>query len=221
MHSLIKSVYESKYERKDRMKLNIQNSNLAVTAGLMNQFPRDGRVQIAFSGRSNVGKSSLINTLLSRKSLARVSGQPGKTITINFYDVDKKLYLVDLPGYGFAKRPPADKEKWSRLCNDYFTNSDKNVLKAVVQLIDIKVGPTADDDMMLEWLNRENVPYIIAATKIDKLNRSDGERNLKLLEEYPLLREGTPIVPFSSLNKLGRDDLWKIILKHADNTSDN
>ncbi|MBQ7822122.1 MAG: YihA family ribosome biogenesis GTP-binding protein [Clostridia bacterium] len=196
--------------------MNIQNSNLAVTAGLKSQFPRDMRVQVAFSGRSNVGKSSLINTLLARKALARVSGQPGKTITINFYDVDKKLYLVDLPGYGFAKRAPADKEKWSRLTNDFFTGADKGVLKAVVQLIDIKVGPTADDDMMLEWLNGSGIPYIIAATKIDKLNRTDGERNLKLLEEYPLLKEGTPIIPFSSTKKLGRDDLWKCIIDHIE-----
>jgi GTP-binding protein len=198
------------------MKLNIQNSNLAVTAGLKNQFPRDVRPQIAFSGRSNVGKSSLINSLLNRKSLARVSGQPGKTITINFYDVDKKFYLVDLPGYGFAKRAPADKEKWSRLTNDFFTGADKNVLKAIVQLIDIKVGPTADDDMMLEWLNESGIPYIIAATKIDKLNSTEGERNLKLLTEYPLLCEGTPIIPFSSTKKIGRDDLWKCIIDHIE-----
>ena len=198
------------------MKLNIQNSNLAVTAGLKNQFPRDMRVQVAFSGRSNVGKSSLINSLLNRKSLARVSGQPGKTITINFYDVDKKLYLVDLPGYGFAKRAPADKDKWSRLTNDFFTGADKSVLKAVVQLIDIKVGPTADDDMMLEWLNESGLPYIIAATKIDKLNSTEGERNLKLLTEYPLLKEGTPIIPFSSTKKLGRDELWKCIIDHIE-----
>ncbi len=197
------------------MKLNIQNSNLAITAGLKSQFPNNNQIQIAFSGRSNVGKSSLINTLLARKSLARVSGQPGKTITINFYNVDNKLYLVDLPGYGFAKRAPADKEKWSHLTNDYFVESERGVLKAVVQLIDIKVGPSADDDMMLEWLNRESIPYIIAATKIDKLNSTTGERNLKLLEEYPLLKEGTPIIPFSSLNKLGREELWETILKHA------
>lgn len=198
------------------MKLNIQNSNLAVTAGLESQFPRDKRVQIAFSGRSNVGKSSLINSLLMRKSLARVSSQPGKTITINFYDVDKKFYLVDLPGYGFAKRPPADKEKWSRLCNGYFANADRGVLRAVVQLIDIKVGPTPDDDMMLEWLNGENIPYIIAATKIDKLNRTDGERNLALLSEYPLLKEGTPIIPYSSTKKLGREELLSQILRYVE-----
>lgn len=197
------------------MKPNIQNSNLTITAGLKNQFPKDSQVQIAFSGRSNVGKSSLINTLLGRKSLARVSGKPGKTITINFYDVDKKLYLVDLPGYGFAKRAPADKEKWSKLTNDYFIESEKSVLRAVVQLIDIKVGPTADDDMMLEWLNRENIPYIIVATKTDKLNSTEGERNLKLLEEYPLLKEGTPIIPFSALKKYGRDDVWNAIFKYA------
>ena len=198
------------------MKLNIQNTNLTTTAGLKNQFPRDNRPQVAFSGRSNVGKSSLINTLIARKSLARVSGQPGKTITINFYDVDKKLYLVDLPGYGFAKRAPADKEKWSRLCDDFFNSHDKGVLKAVVQLIDIKVGPTADDDMMLEWLNRADIPYIIAATKIDKLNVTDAERNMALLAEYPLLKEGTPIIPFSSLKKIGRDDLWKAIIQKVE-----
>ena len=183
-----------------------------MTAGLKSQFPKDRRAQVAFSGRSNVGKSSLINTLILRKSLARVSSQPGKTITINFYDVDGKIYLVDLPGYGFAKRAPSDKEKWSRLCDGYFSSCDKDVLKAVVQLIDIKVGPTADDDMMLEWLNRENLPYIIAATKIDKLNVTDAKRNLELLAQYPLIKENTPIIPFSSLKKIGRDELWKSIL---------
>ncbi len=195
------------------MKLNIQNSDLAVCAGNLNQFPRDGRAQIAFSGRSNVGKSSLVNTLLGRKKLARVSAQPGKTITINFYDVDKQFYLVDLPGYGFAKRPPADREKWSKLCNDYFTSADRKTLKAVVQLIDIKVGPTADDDMMLEWLNSENIPYIIAATKIDKLNTTQGENNIKALAEYELVKEETMIIPFSSLNKLGRDELMREVLR--------
>ncbi len=199
------------------MKLNIQNSNLAITAGLKKQFPTDTRVQIAFSGRSNVGKSSLINTLLGRKALARVSSQPGKTITINFYDVDKKLYLVDLPGYGFAKRAPGDKEKWSRLTNDFFTDSDKNVLKLVIQLIDIKVGPTADDDTMLEWLNESGIPYIVAATKIDKLNSGDSKRNLGLLAEYPLIKEGTPIIPFSSTKKIGKDELWGKIMSYIDN----
>ena len=199
------------------MKINFNNASLELTAGAVKQFPRQTKPQIALSGRSNVGKSSLINTLLGRKALARVSSQPGKTITINFYDVDKKLYLVDLPGYGFAKRAPGDKEKWSRLTNDFFTDSDKNVLKLVIQLIDIKVGPTADDDTMLEWLNESGIPYIVAATKIDKLNSGDSKRNLGLLAEYPLIKEGTPIIPFSSTKKIGKDELWGKIMSYIDN----
>ena len=134
------------------MALNVQNTTLKISAGLPSQFPADPKAQVAFSGRSNVGKSSLINTLLGRKSLARVSSSPGKTITINFYDVDKKLYLVDLPGYGFAKRNPEDKRKWSALTDGYFT-SNKNIdrLSLVLQLIDSRVGPTKDDEMMLEF----------------------------------------------------------------------
>ena len=130
------------------MKFNVNNANIALTAGKREQFPRDARPQIALSGRSNVGKSSLINSLLGRKSLARVSSAPGKTITINFYDVDKKLYLVDLPGYGFAKRSPEDMRKFSALTDGYFT-SNKNIdrLKLVIQLIDSRIGPTKDDEM--------------------------------------------------------------------------
>ena len=122
--------------------INFNNCELVMTAGLEKQFPRDGLMQIALSGRSNVGKSSLLNKLVGRKSLARVSGSPGKTITINFYLIDKRFYIVDLPGYGFAKRAPADKEKWSKLTDSYFTSGQ---MTAVAQLIDLKVGPTADD----------------------------------------------------------------------------
>ena len=135
------------------MSLNLNAVSLRISAGLPRQFPTDPMVQIAFSGRSNVGKSSLINSLLGRKSLARVSSSPGKTITINFYDVDKKLFLVDLPGYGFAKRPPADREQWSALTDGYFTkNPNFDLVKLVVQLIDSRVGPTKDDEMMLSFL---------------------------------------------------------------------
>ncbi|MBQ9132697.1 MAG: ribosome biogenesis GTP-binding protein YsxC, partial [Clostridia bacterium] len=132
------------------MSLNLNRVDLRISAGQIRQFPSDPMVQIAFSGRSNVGKSSLINSLLGRKSLARVSSSPGKTITINFYDVDKQLFLVDLPGYGFAKRNPADKAQWSALTDGYFTNNpNADRLKLVIQLIDSRVGPTADDEMML------------------------------------------------------------------------
>lgn len=180
-----------------------------MTAGLEKQFPRDGLVQIALSGRSNVGKSSLLNKLIGRKNLARVSGSPGKTITINFYLIDKKVYIVDLPGYGFAKRAPSDKEKWSRLTDSYFTSGQ---MTAVAQLIDLKVGPTADDEMMLDFMNRSGIPYFIIATKLDKLNKTDRKAALEALRENPLIEPDTAIVPFSALTGEGKDECLKAIL---------
>lgn len=180
-----------------------------MTAGLQSQFPTDKLPQIALSGRSNVGKSSLLNKLVGRKSLARVSGSPGKTITINFYRVDKKLYIVDLPGYGFAKRAPADKAKWSKLTDSYFTSG---TMTAVAQLIDLKVGPTADDEMMLDFMNQSDIPYIIIATKSDKLNVTNRKAALEELREHPLVREGTTIIPFSALDGTGKDEALRAIL---------
>ena len=197
------------------MALNIQNTNLKISAGLPKQFPSDPVPQVAFSGRSNVGKSSLINTLLGRKSLARVSSAPGKTITINFYDVDKKLYLVDLPGYGFAKRSPEDKKKWSALTDGYFT-SNKNIdrLTLVLQLIDSRVGPTKDDEMMLEFLRASELPFVVVATKIDKLNATERKKNLLAISEHPLIK-GHEVIPFSALKGEGKEDLWKTIFRYT------
>lgn len=185
------------------MKINIQNSSLGITAGLPSQFPRDTRPQIVFSGRSNVGKSSLINTLLGRKSLARVSSAPGKTITVNFYDIDKKLWFVDIPGYGYAKRDFKDKKRWSALTDNFLSSECKKRL--ILQLVDMKVGPTDDDFMMLEWLEANELPYVIVATKCDKLNKTDFNNNKTELEKL-----GT-VVPFSSLKGIGKDELWKIL----------
>lgn len=197
------------------MAINTQNVSLKISAGLPKQFPADPLPQIAFSGRSNVGKSSLINTLLNRKSLARVSSAPGKTITINFYDIDRKLYLVDLPGYGFAKRSPEDKQKWSALTDGYFTqNRNIDRLCLVLQLIDSRVGPTADDEMMLDFLSQSGLPYVVVATKVDKLNATERKKNLDAIASHPLI-DGTPVIPFSSLKKEGKDELWRTILKHA------
>lgn len=197
------------------MALNLQNTNLKISAGLPRQFPGDPVPQVAFSGRSNVGKSSLINTLLGRKSLARVSSAPGKTITINFYDVDRKLYLVDLPGYGFAKRNPEDKKKWSALTDGYFT-ANKNIdrLSLVLQLIDSRVGPTADDEMMLEFLRAAELPFVVVATKVDKLNATERKNNLEAIASHPLI-EGAKVIPFSSLKKEGKDELWKTVLAYT------
>ena len=197
------------------MALNLQNTSLKISAGMPKQFPSDPIPQIAFSGRSNVGKSSLINTLLGRKSLARVSSAPGKTITINFYDVDKKLYLVDLPGYGFAQRSPEDKKKWSALTDGYFTDN-KNIdrLSLVLQLIDSRVGPTKDDEMMLEYLHAAELPFVVIATKIDKLNATERKKNLEAISTHPLI-EGNQVIPFSSLKGEGKEELWKTVLAYA------
>ena len=194
------------------MALNIQNTNLRISAGFAKQFPTDAMKQVAFSGRSNVGKSSLINTLLGRKSLARVSSMPGKTITINFYDVDKKLFLVDLPGYGYAKRQFDNKEQWSSLTDGYFTkNPNIDLLSAVVQLVDCKVGITNDDAMMLDYLTQMEIPFVIVATKVDKLNKTDRRAALEKIAAHPLV-----IIPVSSHTGEGKTELWKEILKFTD-----
>lgn len=197
------------------MKPNLQNSALKISAGLVKQFPADRIPQTAFSGRSNVGKSSLINSLLNRKSLARVSGEPGKTITVNFYDIDKKLYLVDLPGYGYAKRTLEDKKRWSALTDGYFTNN-KNIdsLKLVCQLVDSRTGPTEDDCDMLYYLREVGIPHIIVATKTDKLNASEKKEFDEIIAENSLTRDLT-VIKYSAKTNLGRDELWRQIFNHC------
>ena len=199
------------------MAINIQNTSLRISAGFAKQFPTDAMKQVAFSGRSNVGKSSLINTILGRKSLARVSSMPGKTITINFYDVDKKLFLVDLPGYGYAKRQFDNKEQWSSLTDGYFTkNPNIDLLAAVIQLVDCKVGITNDDAVMLDYLSQMGIPFVIVATKVDKLNKTDRAKALEKIASHPLVDADTVIIPFSSHTGEGKAELWKEILKFTD-----
>lgn len=198
------------------MPINTQNVSLRISAGLPKQFPTDKMVQVALSGRSNVGKSSLVNTLLGRKSLARVSSSPGKTVTVNFYDIDKKLFLVDLPGYGFAKRSEQDKQKWSALTDGYFTqNPNFDLLKLVVQLIDSRIGPTRDDEMMLDFMNNSDIPYIIVATKSDKLNKTEREKSVEKITSNSFILPDTPIVYFSSLKNEGKNELWKEIYRYT------
>ncbi len=199
------------------MKINTNNSNLALTAGTVKQFPRDRVPQIALSGRSNVGKSSLINTLLGRKSLARVSSAPGKTITINFYSVDKKLYLVDLPGYGYAKRSMDSKRSWSQLTEDYFVkNPSADMLKLVVQLIDIRTGPSDDDIMMINMMIDRGIDFVVVATKADKLSKTAMQNRIDELEREYFLGTDIKLLPFSSVSRDGRDELWKKIIDAVD-----
>ena len=194
------------------MKINVNNCDIALTAGTQKQFPRDPRPQIALSGRSNVGKSSLSNTLLGRKSLARVSSAPGKTITINFYNVDKKIYLVDLPGYGYAKRSMDSKRSWSSLTEDYFLkNPSADALKLVVQLMDIRTGPTDDDIMMINMMIDRSIPFIVVATKTDKLSKTALKNRIDEIQNEFFLGTGIEIIPFSSVSREGKDEVWKKI----------
>ena len=191
------------------MSLNLNRTDLRISAGQIKQFPGDPMVQVAFSGRSNVGKSSLINSLLGRKSLARVSASPGKTITINFYDVDKQLFLVDLPGYGFAKRNPADKAQWSALTDGYFTkNPNLDRLRLVIQLVDSRIGPTADDEMMLQFLHQSEIPFLVVAT--------ERKKSTELLHNHPDIPTDTPILFYSSQKGEGRTELWRLIAQYTD-----
>ena len=199
------------------MKLNVNNASIAMTVGNRAQFPRSQKPEIALSGRSNVGKSSLINTLLGRKSLARVSSSPGKTITINYYDIDNKMYLVDLPGYGYAKRSMESKRSWSSLTEDYFLkNPAGDSIRLVIQLIDIRIGPTDDDIMMINWLIDTKIPFVVVATKSDKLSKSQLNSALSDLDEKYFHGTGIEIIPFSSVTKDGKDYLWSIIMSALD-----
>jgi GTP-binding protein len=195
------------------MKINVNNANISLTVGNPRQFPNDPRPEVALSGRSNVGKSSLINTLLGRKSLARVSSAPGKTITINYYDIDKKLYLVDLPGYGYAKRSQESKRGWSSLTEAYFLkNPSSDSIKLVIQLVDIRTGPTDDDIMMINWLIDSATPFVVVTTKTDKLSKAQLKAALDDLDKNYFAGTGIDIIPFSSVTKDGKEELWGRII---------
>ena len=194
------------------MAINLNKAFLRVSAGTPQQFPADPIPQVAFSGRSNVGKSSLINLLLGRKSLARVSSAPGKTITVNFYDLDGKLFFVDLPGYGFAKRTKEDQRRWSGLTDGYFTaNRNIDRLKLVIQLVDSRIGPTKDDEMMLDFLARTGIPFLVVATKCDKLNKTERNAAEALLKSHPLIPGDTPILFLSAQSGEGKGELKRQI----------
>jgi GTP-binding protein len=199
--------------------VNLHKTDLKMTAGLPWQLIKGGVPQVAFVGRSNVGKSSLINSLLGRKKLARVSSEPGKTITVNYYEVDNKICLVDLPGYGFARRAKNDINKWSSLTENYFV--DNTALTYVLQLIDIRVGITEDDKMMLGYLDHYDVPYMVVATKCDKLNKTQLNEACAKLLSSGVLRSNTEVILYSSLKGTGRELLWSKIIEKSLGGSDD
>ena len=187
----------------------IKSAVLDIVCGITSKIPDTGLPEVAFAGKSNVGKSSLINGLMNRKALARTSAQPGKTQTINFYKINDELDLVDLPGYGYARVTPAEKEKWGKMIENYLHTSHN--LKAVFLLIDIRHDPSANDRQMYEWILHNGYEPIIIATKLDKLKRSQVQKNLKAIREGLQLRKGTTVIPYSAETKQGRDEIWALI----------
>ena len=187
----------------------IKNVSLDIVCGITSKLPDTGRPEIAFAGKSNVGKSSLINGLLNRKALARTSSQPGKTQTINFYNVNDFMYLVDLPGYGYAKVPETEKAKWGKMIDRYLNTSQ--TLKAVFLLIDIRHDPSANDKLMYDWIVNNGYNPIIIATKLDKLKRSQVQKNIKAIKDGLKLRPGSKIIPFSAETKQGKDEIWALM----------
>lgn len=195
------------------MAVTFANAELLISAGRTNQFPALPLPQAVFSGRSNVGKSSLLNAITGRKALARVSSAPGKTITVNFYKVDGKLMLVDLPGYGFAKRGTDARNTFSEVTEGYFTqNKNFDLCKFALQLVDMGVGPTDDDLMMMGFMHDRGIPFAVIATKSDKLNKTERAAALQKLADCPLITSETPVIPFSAKSLEGRDEIRKLLL---------
>ena len=187
----------------------IKNVNLETVCGITSKIPDNLYREVAFAGKSNVGKSSLINALMNRKALARTSAQPGKTQTINFYNINDAMYLVDLPGYGYAKASEEVKAKWGKMIENYLHTSKQ--LKAVFLLIDIRHAPSNTDKMMYEWMVYQGFAPILIATKLDKIKRSQIQKQIKLIREGLNVQPGTTIIPFSAETKQGRDEIWELI----------
>lgn len=191
----------------------IRNINLETVCGITSTLPDNTLPEIAFAGKSNVGKSSLINALMNCKSYARISATPGKTQTINFYNINEELYLVDLPGYGYAKVSEKEKERWGKMIERYLHQSKQ--LKAVFLLIDIRHDPSGNDKMMYQWIVDQGYQPIIIATKLDKIKRSQIQKQLKAIRIGLNVLPGTVMIPFSSETKQGRDDLWDYVDKNV------
>ncbi len=189
--------------------MHIKNVELETVCGITSVLPQNDKMEIAFAGKSNVGKSSLINGLMNRKNLARTSSQPGKTQTINFYNINEQMYFVDLPGYGYAKVGQKMKEQWAKLIERYLLKSEK--LRVVFLLVDIRHEPSQNDKNMYDWIVYHGYNPLIIATKVDKLNRSQIQKHVKQIKTGLNVVDGTPVIPYSSLTKQGRDEIYEYI----------
>lgn len=187
----------------------IKSVNLEIVCGITSKLPDNTLPEVAFAGKSNVGKSSLINGIMNRKSLARTSSQPGKTQTINFYNVNETFYLVDLPGYGYAKANQQVKAQWGKMIERYLHSSKQ--LKAVFLLVDIRHDPSANDKQMYQWMRHYGYDPIIIATKLDKINRSQIQKHVKAIRVGLEAEKDTIIIPYSSLSKQGREEIYELL----------
>lgn len=192
------------------MSINIQKTEFVISAAKKADFPRDQLPQVVFAGRSNVGKSSVINCLLGRKNFARVGNSPGKTTHINYFKVDNQLYLVDLPGYGYARVSQAERARWGRLIEQWF--QDPSLMTLGIQIVDARHKPTADDCTMIECFKQSGKPFIVVANKLDKLKKSEIKPNLLQIKTTLQLDDSVKVIPFSAEKKLGRTELLSLVL---------
>lgn len=199
--------------------MEIRNVSLETVCGVTSTLPENHLPEVAFAGKSNVGKSSLINALMNRKSLARTSGQPGKTQTINFYNINDQIYLVDLPGYGYAKTARKERELWGEMIERYLHTSE--VLRAVFLLVDIRHAPSENDRQMFDWMKYMGFDPVVIATKLDKIKRSQVNRQIKVIREGLGADGETIIVPFSAQTKQGRETIWDFMDQVIENESEN
>ena len=197
----------------------VKKAELETVLGISSKIPETACPEVAFAGKSNVGKSSLINALMNRKSLARTSGQPGKTQTINFYNLNDQIYLVDLPGYGYAKTAKRERELWGEMIERYLHTSD--VLRAVFLLVDIRHAPSENDRQMFDWMKYMGFDPVVIATKLDKIKRSQVNRQIKVIREGLGADGETIIVPFSAQTKQGRETIWDFMDQVIENESEN
>ena len=192
-----------------RYKMIIKNVLLETVCGITSTLPENEHIEFAFAGKSNVGKSSLINGLMNRKALARTSAQPGKTQTINFYHINDQMYFVDLPGYGYAKVSESEKAKWGKMIENYLHKSKK--LRAVFLLIDIRHEPSGNDRLMYDWILKQGFEPIIIATKLDKIKRSQMQKHVKMVKEGLKVVKNTIVIPYSALSKQGREEIYEVL----------